>query len=45
MHSKEDILKNHKKALKDLEQQKRIALKKAKNTAGKGKKGKEVLSA
>lgn len=40
----EDLQAKHKKELKTFESDKRIALKKIKGTAGKGKKGKEVLA-
>eukprot|EP00557_Chaetoceros_sp_GSL56_P000278 CAMPEP_0176503334 /NCGR_PEP_ID=MMETSP0200_2-20121128/15304_1 /TAXON_ID=947934 /ORGANISM="Chaetoceros sp., Strain GSL56" /LENGTH=332 /DNA_ID=CAMNT_0017902611 /DNA_START=48 /DNA_END=1043 /DNA_ORIENTATION=+ len=40
----EELQAKHKKELKTLESDKRIALKKVKGTAGKGKKGKEALA-
>ncbi|GFH45207.1 hypothetical protein CTEN210_01681 [Chaetoceros tenuissimus] len=40
----EELQSKHKKELKQLETDKRIALKKVKGTAGKGKKGKEALA-
>ena len=39
----EELQSNHKKELKDFDRDKRIALKKVKTTAGKGKKGKDKL--
>ena len=41
----EDIEARHKKELKAFDTEKRAAIKKVKGTAGKGKKGKELLAA
>ena len=41
----DDVAARHKKEIKAFEAEKRTALKKIKGTAGKGKKGKELLAA